>query len=78
MGVNWNQPGVRTAKAHWPTPDPEAVVGGATEVRLAFEEVFITLEARIRQFLALALDRLSEEALLRRLARIGGVRGDFS
>jgi len=78
MEVNWNQPGVRTAKAHWPTPDPDAVVGSATEVRLAFEEVFITLEARIRQFLALPLDRLCDEALLQQLARIGGVRGDFS
>jgi arsenate reductase len=78
MGVSWNQAGVSTAKAHWPTPDPEAIVGSATEVRLAFEEVFITLEARIRRFLALPLDRLSDEDLLRELVRIGGVRGEFS
>jgi arsenate reductase len=78
MGVNWNQSGVRTAKAHWPTPDPEAVVGGATQVRLAFEEVFSTLEARIRKFLALTLDRLSDEDLLEQLARIGEVRGELS
>lgn len=28
MGVDWNQAGSRTAKAHWPAADPEAVVGG--------------------------------------------------
>jgi arsenate reductase len=78
MGIDWNQPGVRTAKAHWPTPDPEAVVGSETEVRLACEEVFALLEARIRRFLALPLDRLSDEALLQALARIGEVQGDLS
>jgi arsenate reductase len=78
MGVNWNRPGVQTAKAHWPTPDPEAVVGGETRIRLACEEVFALLEARIRKFLALPLDRLSDEALLQQLARIGQVRGAWS
>ena len=78
MGVNWNQPGIRTAKAHWPTPYPEAVVGGETEIRLACEEVFALLEARIRKFLALPLDRLSDEALLQALARIGEISGDLS
>jgi arsenate reductase len=78
MGVIWNQPGVRTAKAHWPTPDPEAVVGGETEIRLACEEVFALLEARVRKFLALPLDRLGDEDLLEQLARIGEVRGELS
>lgn len=78
MGVNWNQPGVRTAKAHWPTPDPKAVVGGEAKVRLACEEVFALLEARIRRLLALPLDRLSDEDLVEQLARIGEVQGELS
>lgn len=76
MGVNWNQPGVRTAKAHWPTADPDAVVGGEAEIRLACEEVFAVLEGRIRRFLALALDRLSDEALVQQLAKIGAFRAN--
>lgn len=78
MGVNWNRAGVRTAKAHWPTADPEAVVGGETKIRRACEEVFALLEARIRKLLALPLDRLSDEDLVEQLARIGEVRGELS
>lgn len=75
--VNWDQGTVRTVKAHWPTPEPEAVVGSETDKRLAFEETFVTLEARIRQFLALSPHRLTHEALSRELGRIGEVYGDL-
>ena len=78
MGVSWNQPGARTAKAHWPTADPEAAVGGETKIRLACEEVFALLEARIRKLLALPLDRLTDEALVQQLARIGEVQSELS
>jgi len=64
-------------KTHWPTADPEVTVGREIELRPAFEELFVTLEARIRQLLALRLDRLSDQALSRELARIGDVQGDL-
>ena len=69
--VDWDHHAVRTVKVHWPTPEPELVVGSPTDKRLAFEEVFVLLEARIRKFLALPLNRLSDPALAHQLARIG-------
>src|SRR5215471_895446 len=42
--ANWDKENARTVKAHWPTLDPETVVGSRTNIRLAFEEVFVTLE----------------------------------
>jgi hypothetical protein len=36
--------------------DPTAVVGSETDIRVAFEEAFATLDLRIRQFLAYHLD----------------------
>jgi arsenate reductase len=69
--AHWDQESVRTVRAHWPTPDPETVVGTAADRRLAFEEVFVTLEARIRRLLALEMDHLTDQALARDLPRIG-------
>jgi len=69
--ANWDKENVRTVRAHWPTPDPETVVGTPTDRRLAFEEVFVTLEARIRRLLALQMDQLTDRALARELTRIG-------
>ena len=69
--ANWDKENVRTVKAHWPTPDTETVVGSPTDRRLAFEEVFVTLEARIRKLLALQMDQLTDRALARELTRIG-------
>ena len=69
--ANWDKENVRTVRAHWPTPDPETVVGSPTDRRLAFEEVFVTLEARIRKLLALQMDQLTDRALARELTRIG-------
>jgi len=75
--AHWDHEAVRTVKTHWPTADPEVTVGREIELRPAFEELFVTLEARIRQLLALRLDRLSDQALSRELARIGDVQGDL-
>jgi arsenate reductase len=75
--ANWDHEAVRTVRAHWPTADPEVTVGREIGMRLAFEELFVTLEARIRELVALPLDRLSDPALSRELARIGEVQGDF-
>lgn len=69
--VDWDRDAVHTVKVHWPTPEPELVLGSPTDKRLAFEEVFVLLVARIRKLLALPLSDLSDPALLRRLARIG-------
>jgi protein-tyrosine-phosphatase len=69
--ASWDKENVRTVRAHWPTPDPETVVGTPTDRRLAFEEVFVTLEARIRKLLALQMDQLTDRALARELTRIG-------
>ena len=69
--ANWDKENVRTVRAHWPTADPETVVGTPTDRRLAFEEVFVTLEARIRRLLALQMDQLTDRALARELTRIG-------
>jgi hypothetical protein len=69
--TNWDKENVRTARAHWPTLDPETVVASPTNRRLAFEEVFVTLEARIRRLLALQMDQLTDRALARELTRIG-------
>ena len=68
--ANWDKENVRTVRAHWPTPDPETVVRTPTDTRLAFEEVFVTLEARIWKLLALQMDQLTDRALARELTRI--------
>jgi arsenate reductase (thioredoxin) len=75
--ADWDYEAVHTVKGYWPTPDPEATAGKETEMRLDFEVAFVTLEARIRRFLALPLDRLSDEALSHELERIGEVQGDL-
>ena len=69
--ANWDKENVRTVRAHWSTPDPETVVGTPTDRRLAFQEVFVSLEARIRKLLALQMDQLTDRALARELTRIG-------
>lgn len=75
--ANWHHEAVHTVRAHWPTADPEVAVRRDGGMRLAFEELFVTLEARIWQLLALPLGTLSDQALSRELARIGEVRGDL-
>lgn len=72
-GVNWDQDDVHTVKAHWPTPEPELVFGSQTDKQLAFEEAFLSLEARIRRLLALPLFRPSDPAISHQLARIGEI-----
>ena len=72
-GVNWDSNSIHTVKVHWPTPEPELVLGNPIDKRLAFEEAFVLIEARIRKFLALPLTRLSDPALAHQLTRIGEV-----
>lgn len=71
--VDWDHDTVRTVKAHWPTPEPELVVGSPTDKRLAFEEAFVLLVARIRRALALPLGRLGNPDLPDQLSRIAEI-----
>jgi arsenate reductase len=72
-GTKWET--VRPTKAHWGMPDPSAVVGSEIDIRVAFEEAFLTLEARIREFLALPFESLDGRSLTLELERIGRVLG---
>ncbi len=60
-----------TIIARWYMRDPGAFVGGEMDIRSEFEEAFSTLDSRIRQFLVLAFEPLTDRALSRELAHIG-------
>lgn len=57
--------------AHWGVPDPAAVQGNDAEKDQAFEDAFQTLQARIRLFIKLPIDRLDRAALQEQLQQIG-------
>ncbi len=57
--------------AHWGVPDPAAVEGTGEERRRAFRDAFRRLEARIKLFIALPIDKLDRMALKRRAGEIG-------
>lgn len=57
--------------AHWGVPDPATVTGSAEQIARAFQDAFLTLERRIRLFVALPLDSLDQLALKKELNRIG-------
>ena len=67
----WKQESVQPAKAHWGMPDPSTVAGSEVDIRLAFEEAFLTLNWRIQEFLALPLESLYGRSLSLALERIG-------
>ncbi len=62
--------------AHWGLPDPAAVVGSATQQRLAFAEAYQMLSNRISIFVALPLASLDRLTLQRRLDDIGRAKDD--
>lgn len=64
-------PGQATT-AHWGVDDPAAVHGTEEERLRAFYRAYLDLEARIKLFVSLPLDRLDLVALRERLAEIGG------
>lgn len=51
------------ATAHWGIPDPAAVTESADAQRRAFEQAFLTLEARVRLLVALPLEKLDRLAM---------------
>ncbi|HFQ15829.1 MAG TPA: metalloregulator ArsR/SmtB family transcription factor [Rhodobacteraceae bacterium] len=59
------------ARAHWGLPDPAAATGSDANIMQAFEQAYESLEKRIAAFIALPLDRLSDERLKTELAAIG-------
>jgi arsenate reductase (thioredoxin) len=60
--------------AHWGVPDPAAAAGSEAEKRRAFREAWRILEARIKLFVALPLDKLDRLSLTRRAEEIGRSR----
>jgi protein-tyrosine-phosphatase len=57
--------------AHWGVPDPAAVEGSADQCKRAFRDACRQLEARIKLFVALPIDKLDRMALQRRADAIG-------
>ena len=57
--------------AHWGVPDPAAVDGSEAERMAAFRDAWGRLEARIKLFVALPIDKLDRLALERRAREIG-------
>jgi arsenate reductase (thioredoxin) len=58
--------------AHWGIPDPAAVQGTEGERRRAFRDAYVTLENRIKLFVALPIDKLDRMAVQRNVDEIGG------
>jgi arsenate reductase len=57
--------------AHWGVPDPAAVEGTDDECKRAFRDAYHQLDARIRLFIALPIDKLDRMVLQRRADEIG-------
>jgi len=57
--------------AHWGVSDPAAVIGSDEQRRQAFRDAHRQLEARIKLFVALPLDKLDRMALKRQVEDIG-------
>jgi arsenate reductase (thioredoxin) len=57
--------------AHWGIPDPAAVQGTKEQIERAFRDAFVSLERRIRLFLALPLQSLDSLAIQKEIERIG-------
>jgi arsenate reductase len=57
--------------AHWGVPDPAAAGGTESERHAAFRRAHLALEARIKLFVALPLDKLDRIAAQRSAAEIG-------
>jgi protein-tyrosine-phosphatase len=57
--------------AHWGVPDPAAAEGTDDERGRAFRDAYSRLEARIKLFLALPIEKLDRMALKRRADEIG-------
>lgn len=59
------------ATAHWGFEDPAAVEGSDAEKRAAFDKIFKQIQARMKTFLALPIDRLEKQAIQQEIKKIG-------
>jgi len=59
--------------AHWGVPDPAAVEGTEEQRRRAFRDACQRLEARIKLFVALPIDKLDRLSLKRHADEIGRI-----
>jgi arsenate reductase len=57
--------------AHWGVPDPAAVEGSETQRMAEFKDAYRRLDARIKLFVSLPLEKLDRLALARETAQIG-------
>ena len=57
--------------AHWGVADPAATNGTGEEVQRAYREAYLTLDRRIRLFLALPFSSLAGLAIQREIDTIG-------
>jgi arsenate reductase len=62
--------------AHWGVPDPAAAEGSEQQRMAAFRDAYRRLEARIKLFVALPMDKLGRLALKREIDEIGGAGTD--
>lgn len=62
--------------AHWGVPDPAAVEGSEEYRRQAFRDALRALEARIKLFMNLPVDKLDRLILKREVEKIGQIRPD--
>ena len=62
--------------AHWGVPDPASVEGSDALRLAAFRDTFRRLDARIKLFLALPIDKLDRLVLKREADRIGRIGPD--
>jgi arsenate reductase len=59
--------------AHWGVPDPAAVEGTEEQRRRAFRDACTHLEARIKLFVALPIDKLDRMSVKRHADEIGRI-----
>jgi protein-tyrosine-phosphatase len=59
--------------AHWGVLDPAAVMGSGSQRTQAFRDAYRQLEARIKLFVALPIDKLDRMAIKREAHRIGHI-----
>ncbi len=57
--------------AHWGVPDPAAAAGTEEQRMAAFRDAYLRLEARIKPFVALPLEKFDRLALKRMADEIG-------
>jgi arsenate reductase len=58
-------------KTHWGAPDPAHFEGTASEIEAEFDRIFTMLEKRVKAFLRLPFDKMTQEELLQKLNEIG-------